>query len=363
MEKYFDNILFYLQRSGGGSVYWGELMRRFSERDAGESHFIQPKATSQNIVLPTLEFQRVMVEKYLPLRLLRYLPLSVSLPEGSIFHSSYYRYCTQKSVANFVTVHDFIYEHFRSGLVRSVHKRQKSAAIHNAKGIVCISNSTKKDLLKFYPHIKSKEIKVIYNGVSEDFSRLTEDQLKKFEFYGEMRQNKHLLFIGHRTSYKNFGFAVNVVAALPHEYKLAIVGNKLMPAELDLLEKTLKGRYLFLGNINNTGLNYAYNLAEALLYPSSYEGFGIPILEAYRSGCPVVAQNISAIPEIAGEFSLLVDGLDKEAFINHIISLQNSNLRPDFTEAAHDWSLKFSWDNCYNELNEFYDYCTRNLQE
>ncbi len=360
MEKYFDNILFYLQRSGGGSVYWGELMRRFAERNSFESHFIQPKATTQNIVLSGLKFQQVMVEKYAPLKILRYLPLSVSLPPGSIFHSSYYRYSTQKSVANFVTVHDFIYEYHRSGLVRSVHKWQKLAAINNAKGIICISNSTKQDLLKFYPYIKSKKIKVIYNGVSEDFFGLRDDQLMTYDLYNEFRQNKYLLFIGHRTSYKNFVFAVNVVAALPHQYKLAIVGNKLSQVELELLEKTLKGRYIFLGNIRNVELNVVYNLAEVLLYPSSYEGFGIPIVEAFRCGCPVVAQNISAIPEIAGEFSLLVNGLDKEAFVKQIISLQNSNLRNNLKEAAYTWSLKFSWDKCYNELNEFYDDCTSN---
>ncbi len=359
MQKYFDNILFYLQRSGGGSVYWGELMRRFAELNFDESNFIQPVSSSPNLVLSTLNLKRIVFEKYIPVKILRYLPLSISLPEKSIFHSSYYRFSKQSSVTNFVTVHDFIYENYRSGMARMIHQNQKLAAINHAKGIICISNSTKKDLLKFYPHVTSKKIRVIYNGVSDSFYRISDEESKTFEHYDAFKKQKFLLFIGHRTSYKNFDFAIELVAGLCAEYKLAIVGNSLTQVELNLLEKNLKGRYLFLGNINNYGLNFVYNLSYALLYPSSYEGFGIPILEAYRCGCPVVAQNVSAIPEIAGTFSLLVEGLDKEEFKRQIVSLQNSNLRQNLKEAALIWSLKFSWDNCYNELNDFYDYCTK----
>lgn len=359
MKKYFDNILFFLQKSGGGSVYWGELMKRFNSHQPKVSTFIQPDVETANIILPSLNLNPVIHEKKIPLSILRYLPLSVSLSEPAIFHSSYYRYTTQKEISNFVTVHDFIYEYYRSGIARFAHTRQKAAAIKRAKGIVCISQNTRRDLLRFYPSlIRDKKISVIYNGVSEDFKILQDEELKKSEFYSLFKEQNYLLYIGHRTGYKNFDFAIQVVANLPQKYRLAIVGNPLNEQESKVLRNKLGSRYLFLENISNAQLNQVYNLSYCLLYPSSYEGFGIPVLEANRSGCAVIAQNVSSIPEICSCKHSLVEGLNIDDFKNKILALENANLRSDITIAGYNKSLQFSWDKCFNELNNFYEICT-----
>jgi mannosyltransferase len=359
MKKYFDNILFFLQRSGGGSVYWGELMKRFNSFNSDSTTFIQPNAETSNIILPHLKLTPVLKEKSIPVSILRYLPLSISLPESAIFHSSYYRYTTQKSVSNFVTVHDFIYENYRSGVAKFIHAKQKAAAIKHSKGIVCISQNTRKDLLKYYPSLtRHKKIQIIYNGVSEDFKILPEEELRNSGYYLLFRQHNYLLYIGHRTVYKNFDFAIEVVKELPEKYKLAIVGNPLNEQELKVLQQKLGNRFLFLGNISNSQLNHIYNLSHCLLYPSNYEGFGIPILEANRSGCPVVAQNVSSIPEILSCRFMLVDGLNINDFKNKILALENSTLRSDIILEGYNNSLQFSWDKCFKELNDFYEICT-----
>lgn len=359
MKIYFDTILFFLQRSGGGSVYWGELMKRFNHLESKNTTFIQPKATPDNIIWPHLHLNPVINEKNIPISILRYLPLSIALPEKAIFHSSYYRYTLQKSISNFVTVHDFTYEYYRSGLAKFIHTKQKAAAIKHAKGIVCISKNTQKDLLKFYPALaQGKKITVIYNGVSEDFERLSDEELKKSELYSTFNLHNFLLFIGHRTNYKNFDFAIQVVQNLPPRFRLAIVGNPLQEQELKTLQKKLSERFIFLGNVTKSQLNHIYNLSYCLLYPSSYEGFGIPILEAYRSGCPVIAQNVSSIPEICTCKYSLVESLNINDFKNKILAFENSTLRSDITLAGYDKSLHFSWDKCFNELNDFYDICT-----
>lgn len=360
MKIYFDTILFFLQRSGGGSVYWGELMKRFDHSESKNATFIQPKATPANIVWPHLHLNPVLNEKNIPISILRYLPLSIALPEKAIFHSSYYRYTLQKSILNFVTVHDFTYEYYRSGIARFIHTRQKTAAIKHAKGIVCISQNTRKDLLKLYPSLtKNKKIHVIYNGVSKDFKILANEELEKSEYYLLFRQHNYLLFIGHRTNYKNFDFAIQVVQSLPPRFRLAIVGNPLQEQELKTLQKKLGERFLFLGNVTKSQLNQIYNLSYCLLYPSSYEGFGIPLLEANRCGCPVVAQNVSSIPEIISCKDSLVNGLNADDFKNTILALENTNLRSDITTYGYNQSLQFSWDKCFNELNDFYEICTK----
>ncbi len=354
MLKYFDNIIFWLQHSGGGSVYWGELMKRFSAH--GGAVFIEPsKKTTGNIVRKDLLFDKILHETPIPLPALRYMPLQHRLESGAVFHSSYYRYSALKGINNFVTVHDFVYERFSRGIKKYIHHKQKCTAVENSKGVVCISENTKKDLLHFIPSAKSKKIKVIYNGVSDDFYKVAGNKIKGYKNAGLFEKKKMILYIGHRNAYKNFLFAVETVAVLHDGYALLIVGNALNKNEKILLDKKLNGRYHFMGNVNNAELNFIYNLCYCLLYPSQYEGFGIPIAEAMKCGCTVVALNSSSIPEVAGSAALLCNELAVEKFKQQILSLDNYALRKSLVEGGFEQSKKFSWDKCFNELNDFYE--------
>lgn len=353
MNKYFDNILFYLQKSGGGSVYWGEIVKRFNCET--EVNFIQPNLESSNIVLNDLLLKPIFKERNIPLKVLRYLPITVKIEENSIFHSSYYRYCNQSGIKNVVTVHDFIYEYYYKGLQKLIHSKQKGFAIKKAKGIICISNSTKADLLKFFPDLlKGKITRVIYNGISSDFKVINNKSLLEIKYEG-IRNYKFILYIGHRTKYKNFDFAVQVVKDLPKTYKLIIVGNTLCDSEMEYLKLNLSEKFIFFGNVTNSELNDLYNISECLIYPSSYEGFGIPIIEAFKCGCPVVAQNIPAIKEIAENAALLIDGLDILRFRENILSLNKESIKSNLVKIGLENSKKYSWDKCFSEVKEFYN--------
>ena len=353
MYKYFDNIIYFLQKSGGGSVYWGEITKRFVNDP--DSFFIQPALTSENIVYRQLEFKNTIREKKFPLKILRYTPLTVPVNPDSIFHSSYYRYCGQKGVKNVVTVHDFTHEHFAKGLPRFVHHTQKGIAVKKAAGIICISEKTKNDLYAFYPeYVKGKKVEVIYNGVSDDFYLINDISAKQNRRLPEDKF-KCVLYIGHRTNYKNFNFTVEVIKNLPNEYKLLIVGNELTNEENIFLEKNIKGKYIFLGNLTNHELNEIYNISECLLYPSSYEGFGIPVIEAFKCGCPVIAQKIPVIEEISAEAALLVEDLSIKKFINAISELKNVNFKSGLIKAGIKQAEKYSWFKCSTEVNKFYE--------
>ncbi|MBB6502411.1 glycosyltransferase family 4 protein [Pedobacter cryoconitis] len=352
MEKYFDNILFYLQRSGGGSVHWGELMKRFNLENT--VNFIEPNGETSNILKPLLNLKAPLKEKNIPLSILRYLPLTLKIKQPAIFHSSYYRFSGQKGVINFITVHDFIYERFGSGLSKKVHHYQKGLAVKNSKNIICVSNTTKSDLLRYFPHlVEKKEIEVIHNGVSDDFFVLSDISETNVKFEA-LKKDPYILFVGHRTSYKNFDFAVKVIASLPGNYKMAIVGNALSDSELRLLDRDLNGRYIHFGNTTNMELNELYNLSECLIYPSSYEGFGIPLIEAFKCNCPVIAQDIPIVQEIAGEAAYLVNGLNIDGFRDEILNLNKGNLRKQKIELGLERSKQFSWDKCYKQTKDFY---------
>ncbi|MCL2650510.1 MAG: glycosyltransferase family 4 protein [Candidatus Azobacteroides sp.] len=336
-----DNIIFFIQKTGGISTYWYELLKRqINEND--DVVFFEENITCQNIFRKKLNIplEKVIINpSRLPLNLRKYLSLNTgNLSRESIFHSSYYR-VSNVAKCQVTTVHDFIYERFASGLAKVVHVAQKKRAIEKADAIICISQNTKTDLLKLYPKFLNKRIEVVYNGVSDAF-------YPKYD-----RQDNVILYVGGRVYYKNFPFVVEIVCQL-QKHQLVIVGNPLNTKEKKMLETKLKDRYKIYSYISEEKLNDLYNQASCLVYPSSYEGFGIPVVEAMRTGCPVITLNTSSLPEICGEAGMMLNELSSLKFIEQIKYTQKNI--DTITKASLIQSQKFSWSKCFNETNEIY---------
>jgi mannosyltransferase len=318
----YDGIITKLQSNGGVTVYFNNLLSRIKDFNCG--------------VDCSEVFSGSLKARYFE----RYRDCLVEQKEG-VFHSSYYRLPSNKSLKVVTTVHDFTYEKFVHGPARWVHSWQKNRAIRNSDRIICVSENTARDLMRFCPVDESK-IRIIYNGVSDAYYPLPTT--------GEI--SNQVLFVGARGGYKNFLLAAEAVAAIP-ELELHIVGGgPLSKREKQRLDTLLPHRYCWLGRLSDEELNMAYNKAYALLYPSSYEGFGIPIIEAMRAGCPVVAVNVSSIPEVAGEAAVLVEQPSALLFseaLSQIVRLRTQLRQAGFIQAA-----KFSWDRCFTETLAVY---------
>jgi len=356
MNLIFDNIIYSLQKSGGGSVYWTELLKRFEKYSENKVLYYEQSGEINNIFRKSLKLTKVKTETFLNLPIRRYLNFTKPITEKSIFHSSYFRISASKNAVNITTIHDFTTEKFRTGIARRVNLLQKKHAVMNSAGIICISENTKKDLLHFIPKVDPGKIIVIYNGVSDDFFKISEEfniseQDAKFL---SLENEKYLLYIGHRTDYKNFPLALKAAAIVKDKYKLVIVGEPLTADETVMTNQYLGSNYLQISKLDNEKLNLLYNKAFALLYPSSYEGFGIPLVEAMKTHCPVIASKNSSIPEVVGDGGIVLENCDADSIAEKIVALEDIEFRNKLVAAGVLQSKKFNWDQTYMQYLEFY---------
>lgn len=330
MRIVIDNIIYSLQKSGGISVVWTKLLQKLLTERNMDIEFIEYDGAINNIFRKNLHLPHNRIKSYSNslLNIKRYRNPNIQGNHPFIFHSSYFRTCNNPNAINISTVHDFTYEYYvKSWIKRFIHCKQKYAALRNSDYIVCISESTKKDLLHFLPDIDEKKIRVIHNGVDDTFHVLPNSNKEK----------NYLLYVGNRRdAYKNFKIALDVAQIMGK--KLVVVGQAWDKTE------QYKNNIELKQDISTEELNQLYNDAYCLLYPSEYEGFGLPILEAQKAGCPVAAIKRSSIPEIIGETPLLFDKPDASFIAESLRILDDKEQRTKIINNGLTNSKRFSWD-------------------
>ncbi len=337
-----DAIIFSLQKHGGISTYFKNLIQILDSENTNSAVFVyepEVKLASKRLI-----FQNKRI-------LERIRPIKIANKEKSqtLLHSSYYRFSKSKHVKNVITVYDFIYEKFEKNIFKKyIHIIQKSLAVKHSSAIICISESTKNDFLEYYPNYDPNKIFVTHLAHSTKSVEFEND----FNFDNKFIK-PYCLFVGMRSFHKNFNSCVLALKDVEIEFKI-IGGGNLNKKELALLDSTIPGRYQHLTNVDNATLNKYYENSICLLYPSIYEGFGLPVLEAMANGCAVITTNASSIPEVAGDAAILLEEPSPSFIKDSIISLMDSNFNKSLIHKGFRNCEKFSWNITIKKTIEIY---------
>lgn len=255
-----------------------------------------------------------------------------------IFHPTYYdsyylRFKKRKPTA--LTCHDLIHEKFLLNDRRTISNKRKT--ISEADIIFTVSNNTKSDLIEYY---QVPEDRIFVTHLASSLPYLDLKYLRP--------PKEYILFVGHRDSYKNFSFFIKAVSPLLIKNKSIKVycagGGRFSKKELQLFNELKVIESLRYFPILDDNLTKLYAEAIAFFFPSIYEGFGIPILEAMSCGCPVAASKTSSLPEVAGDAAVFFDPYDSESILSTAEMLYNSNsIRDSLIERGRLRCSEFSW--------------------
>ena len=266
-----------------------------------------------------------------------------------------------------VTVHDIIeLTNPQHPLARILNKRLLSG-ITQANHIIAVSEYVKKEIVRYFG-ISENDISVIYNGVNEHFKPI--EDFKNTISYHELVKSLQLpkdspiiLSVGSDHPRKNLATTLRVISKLKEQYPNVLLLKIGEPGFLDarkeflhiIDELKLKDNIRILGKVSQEMLLGAYHVADALLLPSRQEGFGMPILEAMASGCPVVCSNSTSLPEIVGDAGIMHSPDDVEGYTKSISELfESGGIKESFTAKGFERSKMFSWNTAALQTLELY---------
>ena len=241
-------------------------------------------------------------------------------------------------------------------------KFQTKFILNKVDKIITVSEHTKKDIIRLFK-VKDKKISVIYPGVDKRFFiKVNNDKLQKVKNYYQVPSD-FILSVSRQDSRKNLPNLIKAYNKLPEKvkttYKLVIAGSKhpRFYPKLETLVKNLnlQENVLFTDYISENDLPALYQLSQLVVYPSFYEGFGLPVLEAMASSVPVVTSSTSSLPEVAGDATVMVDPHSTDGITSAMEKVLNStSIQNNMIEKGFRQAKKFDWETTSKELQEVF---------
>jgi mannosyltransferase len=352
MKILYDDVIFRLQKVGGISNVFSQLINFANKDESIELGYISTTNSNiKNLYWSKLNIPKIVLLKNIPNVILQFIPfINLNANIASIYHATYYNFPLIKNKLIYViTIHDLGYERgiMQIGVRRLINIFFKRLAIIKADGIVCVSQCTFDELFFFYgKFLKNKQITVVHNGISANFKNLG---------FKTSIASKNILFVGGRQNYKNFEDLVRAIS-FSKEFNLLILGGGgLSQYHLDFIKNIIPNRFAVYKDISEKELNEFYNNSFCLVYPSSYEGFGLPILESMAAGCPVIACSNSSILEVSGGNAVLIPSSNPQYIFKAFSQLKDIEFRTNLILRGMEHSKNFNWNKTYRETKQFYN--------
>ncbi len=366
MKVLFDDQVFTSQMYGGVSRYFAQILKKFYRHNLLD--FNLSLVYSDNNYLEDVEFSnhlnflknKEFKGKYRIVKFFKKLnrlksKRDLKKQRFDVFHPTYYdsyflEYLSKKPFV--LTIHDMIHEIYTGKYFKKddVAIKQKKELAKKATKIIAVSENTKKDIAKLYD-IDPDKIDVVYHA-----SSLNPKKIRKIKI-----PEKFLLFVGDRDRYKNFNFFVKSIIPLlkkDNDLKLICAGGGFFKEdELNFFKDNyLENQILYYFINSDEELAFLYKNALAFVFPSLYEGFGIPILEAFSLGCPVVLSNASSFKELAQEEGIFFDPKDNNSIRESVEKvICDKQLRKDLSQKGLIYSKNFSWKKAAQQTKKIYE--------
>lgn len=333
-----DGVFFQKYGTGIARV-WESLLREWSKTEFGNRHLVVLDRARTTPAIPGIRYLNIPLHNPENLKGDRDMLQQICDVEGiDLFISSYYT--TPTSTPSVFMGYDMIPEVVGANLSQSMWQ-EKHDAIRHASAYITISENTARDLVKFFPEANDKTITVAHCGVSEVFQPANKEEIQEFKTkYGIAKPYFLITTIG---GYKNAEVFFEAVGKLPTKEGFEIVCTHpkgFLPEEL---RELCSGIVVHCLRLSDAELRLAYAGAVALVYPSIYEGFGLPVLEAMSCGTPVITTPMASIPEVGGEAVIYVHPKDVNGFVEALCEVQKPSVRQRLITSGLAKAKEFSW--------------------
>jgi glycosyltransferase involved in cell wall biosynthesis len=359
MRILYDHQMFSIQKFGGITKYFYELFKNLPEEFQynlslifSDNHYLKMGDSLPKVrdILPDRDFRgKHMIRKML-YSINQYNSIRhISSGNFDLFHPTFYNdyFLGVLKKPYIVTVHDLIeFRCLPRFSVDDKSKTQMARVIEKASRIIAISNNTKRDLTEIL-NINEDKIDVIYHGI---------DKVKTHNEANEY--GNYILFVGRRGFYKNFKVFADSVSPLiksKKDLRLICIGEPFTYKEAEFLHGLgIAGQTLSM-NVSEEKLNDLYFHALVFVYPSLYEGFGMPILEAFANDCPVCLSKSSCFPEIAGNAGAFFDPTDRDSILAAVEKvISDKEFAGKLIEEGREQLKKYSWLSTVQETTDSY---------
>jgi len=365
------NTLPLLANKAGAERYTENILKYISKVDKdNEYSLILSKINKQYYEIKQNNFKNMVYKVNTRSRLLRifgeqfYIPLITKRLNIDVFFSPCNivpRFVSSPAVVMLFDLHWFIFPEIFNKLKLAYLKKSIGRSVQNSYKILTVSENSKKDIIEIFK-IPEEKIKVIYVGLDPIFKKENDEDKRNGVMSKYGINKKFILSVCQLHRRKNILRLVKAFSNLKEQekinHKLVIVGGKGdgYSEIISFINEKAINDILITGCIPDEDICLLYNAADLMVYPSLYEGFGMPVVEAMACGCPVVTSNVSSLPEVVGDAAVLVDPYSDENIADAIYSvISNKPPREGLIEKGFKRAKEFSWEKAAQETLKIFE--------